>query len=77
MSKRVIGIVGLGNQGSYYTKGLFAQDKIENGVRGGYVSAPFRVKVGETHDIRILLHVENESPVGAGISGRVEMKETK
>ena len=62
--------------GEIYVDGKLV-DKIENGVRGGYVSAPFRVKVGETHDIRILLHVENESPVGAGISGRVEMKETK
>ena len=32
MEKVRFGIVGLGNQGSYYTKGLFAQDKIENGV---------------------------------------------
>ena len=32
MKKVRFGIVGLGNQGSYYTKGLFAQDKIENGV---------------------------------------------
>ena len=32
MEKVRFGIVGLGNQGSYYTKGLFAKDKIENGV---------------------------------------------
>ena len=32
MEKVRFGIVGLGNQGSYYTKGLFAEDKIENGV---------------------------------------------
>ena len=32
MGKVRFGIVGLGNQGSYYTKSLFAKDKIDNGV---------------------------------------------
>ncbi len=32
MEKVRFGIVGLGNQGSYYTKGLFMQDKIKNGI---------------------------------------------
>ena len=52
-------------------------DKIEDGVRGAYVSLPFAVKAGVTHDIRILLYVEDGPAVGSGISGRIEMKETK
>ena len=32
MEKVRFGIVGMGNQGTYYTKNLFTQDKIENGV---------------------------------------------
>ena len=51
-------------------------DKIDDGVRGGYVSAPFEVKAGKEYDIRILLYVEDGPAVGSGISGRIEMKET-
>ena len=32
MEKVRFGIVGLGNQGSYYTKGLFMENQIENGI---------------------------------------------
>ena len=32
MEKVRFGIVGMGNQGTYYTKNLFTQDKIDNGV---------------------------------------------
>ena len=32
MRKVKFGIVGLGNQGSYYTKGLFMENQIENGI---------------------------------------------
>ena len=52
-------------------------DKIDEPVRGGYVSKPFAVKANTTLDIRILLNVRNERFPAAGISGRVEMKETK
>lgn len=62
--------------GEIYVDGVLV-DKIEEPVRGAYVSKPFAVKAGETLDIRILLHVVNERFPAAGISGRVEMKETK
>jgi beta-galactosidase len=62
--------------GEIYVNGVLV-DKIEEPVRGAYVSKPFTVKAGETLDIRILLHVVNERFPAAGISGRVEMKETK
>ncbi len=62
--------------GEIYVNGILV-DKIEEPVRGGYVSDPFTVKAGETLDIRILLNVQNERFPAAGISGRVEMKETK
>lgn len=62
--------------GEIYLDGKLV-DRIENGVRGGYVSAPFSVFANTTHDIRILLYVENGPSVGSGISGRIEMKETK
>ena len=62
--------------GEIYVNGALI-DRIEEPVRGAYVSKPFAVKAGETLDIRILLHVVNERFPAAGISGRVEMKETK
>ena len=62
--------------GEIYVDGLLV-DTMEEGIRGGYVSAPFTVKAGMTHDIRILFYVEDGPAVGSGISGRVEMKETK
>jgi beta-galactosidase len=62
--------------GEIYVNGVLV-DRIEEPVRGAYVSKPFAVKAGETLDIRILLHVVNERFPAAGISGRVEMKETK
>ena len=62
--------------GEIYVDGKLV-DKIETPVRGGYVSKPFTVKADTTLDIRILLNVQNEKFPAAGISGRVEMKETK
>ena len=62
--------------GEIYVDGVLV-DKIEEPVRGAYVSKPFAVKADTTLDIRILLHVVNERFPAAGISGRVEMKETK
>ena len=62
--------------GEIYVDGTLV-DKIEAPVRGGYVSKPFTVKADTTLDIRILLNVQNEKFPAAGISGRVEMKETK
>jgi beta-galactosidase len=62
--------------GEIYVDGTLV-DKIETPVRGGYVSKPFTVKADTTLDIRILLNVQNERFPAAGISGRVEMKETK
>ena len=62
--------------GEIYVDGVLI-DQMDDGMRGGYVSAPFTVKAGTTHDIRILLYVEDGPAVGSGISGRVEMKETK
>ena len=62
--------------GEIYVDGKLV-DKIEAPVRGGYVSKPFTVKADTTLDIRILLNVQNEKFPAAGISGRVEMKETK
>ena len=62
--------------GEIYVDGALV-DKIETPVRGGYVSKPFTVKADTTLDIRILLNVQNEKFPAAGISGRVEMKETK
>ena len=52
-------------------------DVVDEYTRGKYVTKPFAVKENETLDIRILMYVENESPIGAGITDRVEMKETK
>jgi beta-galactosidase len=52
-------------------------DLVDTYTRGRYVTREFPVKAGETPDIRILMYVENESEVGAGIATRVEMKETK
>ena len=52
-------------------------DVVDEYTRGKYVTKPFSVKKDETLDIRILMYVENESPIGAGITDRVEMKETK
>ncbi len=51
-------------------------DCVDTYTRGGYVTKEFEVVAGETPDIRILMYVENESAIGAGISDRVEMKET-
>jgi beta-galactosidase len=62
--------------GEIYVDGELV-DRIESPVRGGYVSAPFPIKADTTPDIRILLHVDHEVFPAAGISGRVEMKETK
>ena len=62
--------------GEIYVDGKLI-DRIEAPVRGGYISAPFSVKSNTAPDIRILLHVDNEITPAAGISGRVEMKETK
>ena len=52
-------------------------DLVDEYTRGKYVTKPFEVNADETLDIRILMYVENESPIGAGITDRVEMKETK
>ena len=62
--------------GEIYVDGVLI-DRVEEPVRGPYVSRPFTVKAGTTHDIRILLRVDNERFPAAGISGRIEMKETK
>ena len=62
--------------GEIYVDGTLV-DRIEEPVRGAYVSAPFTIKADTTPDIRILLRVDNEKTPAAGISGRVEMKETK
>jgi hypothetical protein len=62
--------------GEIYVDGVLV-DRIDAPVRGGYVSAPFSITAGSTPDIRILLRVDNEITPAAGISGRVEMKETK
>ena len=51
-------------------------DRVDTYTRGGYVTKEFSVSAGETPDIRILMYVENEGEVGAGIATRVEMKET-
>ena len=52
-------------------------DVVDEYTRGKYVTKPFAVKADEVLDIRILMYIENESPIGAGITDRVEMKETK
>lgn len=52
-------------------------DLVDTYTRGGYVTKSFAVKADTTPDIRILMYVENESPIGAGICTRVEMKETR
>ena len=62
--------------GEIYVNGELV-DKIETPVYGGYVSKPFAVKANTTLDIRILLYVEHEKRIPCGISGRIEMKETK
>ena len=62
--------------GEIYVNGELV-DKIETPVYGGYVSKPFSVKADTSLDIRILLYAEHEKRIPCGISGRIEMKETK
>ena len=52
-------------------------DLVDTYTRGRYVTKDFAIRAGQNPDIRILLYVENETVYGAGISGSVEMKETR
>lgn len=50
-------------------------DTVDRYINGRYTTKAFTVSDGETPDIRILMHAENESECGAGLAGRVEMME--
>ena len=50
-------------------------ETIDKYINGQYTTKQFTVEAGDTPDIRILMHCQNESEYGAGFAGRVEMME--
>ncbi len=50
-------------------------ETIDKYINGLYVTKQFTVAAGDTPDIRILMHCQNESEYGAGFAGKVEMME--
>jgi hypothetical protein len=50
-------------------------ETIDKYINGQYTTKEFAVAAGDTPDIRILMHCQNESEYGAGFAGKVEMME--